>query len=147
MAGRPTKITDEVKDKICEDLANGAYLKDICDEIGVDRSNVYRATKADQEFGVNYDRAYTFSVDAQLDDATALLQEAVSRDQILKADKLVNAAQWKAEKRSKQYQPVQKQEVAHSGPSIISWAEADPTPERVIPDAVLDDIVGDEIAN
>ena len=146
---RPKKVTQSVMDEICDRMANGAYLKDICADLGVDRSNVYRATKADEDFGLNYDRACTFAVDAQLEDAATLLREAVTRDEIYKADKLVNAAQWKAEKRSKQYQPTQKSEVAHVGPMLIGWdtkpmALAD---EPFMPDDVLDHITRDDVAN
>ena len=144
--GRKLKITEVVKEAICEAIANGAYLMDVCKELDVHRSNVYRATTTDNEFGANYDRACTFAVDAQLEEATSLLRAAETRDQILKADKLVNAAQWKAEKRSKQYQPVQKQEVAHVGPYVIGWEE-EPKPKRVVSDAVLDAVTSEGVVN
>jgi len=146
--GRPLKVTPKVKEAICEAIANGAYLMDVCKELGVNRSNVYRATTADAEFGANYDRAYTFAVDAQLEEATSLLRVAETRDQILKADKLVNAAQWKAEKRSKQYQPVQKQEVAHHG-YVIGWEDTPQAVEerRVVSDVVLDVVTAEDVAN
>ena len=131
---RPTKVTSSVQEKICYDLADGKLLQDLCKEVGVDRSNVYRATQSNKAFGANYDRARTFAADARLDDAVSMLRHAVTRDDILRAKELVHSAQWYAEKTSRQYQPTAKSEVTHSGPMVIGWQKEPQDEKQVIVD-------------
>jgi len=40
--GRPTKLTDDRQEKICEALRNGVTIKGACDLVGLDESTYYK---------------------------------------------------------------------------------------------------------
>ncbi|MGB0299277.1 MAG: hypothetical protein ACPGC3_07440, partial [Paracoccaceae bacterium] len=40
-----------------------------------------------------------------------------------------------------------KQEITHNGPMVIGWDTAKPDPVKIVPDADLDEMVGEDIAN
>lgn len=142
------KLTTEMRGIIVERLALGDMLKDICDDIGVNRSNVYRMTQRNKEFGELYDRAHLTGIEAFLEEARATLATAANRDEILRAKELLRHAEWRAEKLLIRYQPTQKSEVKHSGPMIIGWeTEAVTEPAKIISDAELDDMTSEGIPN
>ena len=124
------KLTADKCDVIIERLALGDMLKDICKDINVNRSNVYRMTQRDKEFGELYDRAHLTGIEAFLEEARSTLATAANRDEILRAKELLRHAEWRAEKLLTRYQPTQKSEVKHSGPMLIGW-ESEVTAEPV----------------
>jgi crotonobetainyl-CoA:carnitine CoA-transferase CaiB-like acyl-CoA transferase len=142
------KLTAERRGIIIERLALGDMLKDICDDIGVNRSNVYRMTQRDKEFGELYDRAHLTGIEAFLEEARATLATAANRDEILRAKELLRHAEWRAEKLLIRYQPTQKSEVKHSGPMIIGWeSEAKAEPAKIVSDVELDYMTNEDVAN
>ena len=142
------KLTADKCDVIIERLALGDMLKDICEEIGVNRSNVYRMTQRDKEFGELYDRAHLTGIEAFLEEARSTLATAANRDEILRAKELLRHAEWRAEKLLTRYQPTQKSEVKHSGPMIIGWeSEAKAEQPKIISDIELDDMTNESMPN
>ena len=142
------KLTSDKCDVIIERLALGDMLKDICKEIGVNRSNVYRMTQRNKEFSELYDRAHLTCIEAFLEEARSTLATAANRDEILRAKELLRHAEWRAEKLLIRYQPTQKSEVKHSGPMIIGWeSEAKVEQPKIISDVELDDMTNEGMPN
>lgn len=142
------KLTSDKCDVIIERLALGDMLKDICEEIGVNRSNVYRMTQRNKEFSELYDRAHLTGIEAFLEEARSTLATAANRDEILRAKELLRHAEWRAEKLLIRYQPTQKSEVKHSGPMIIGWeSEAKVEQPKIVSDVELDDMTNEGMPN
>lgn len=142
------KLTADKCDIIVERLALGEMLRDICKDIGINRSNVYRMTKRDKDFGELYDRAHLTGIEAFLEEARSTLATAANRDEILRAKELLRHAEWRAEKLLIRYQPTQKAEVKHSGPMVIGWeSEVKAEPAKIVSDAELDDMANEGIPN
>ena len=83
MAGRPTKCTPELTEKICEYLASGCYVCTACDLCGIDQSTYHRW----RERGENGEEPYCEFVKAIKDAearaearAVALVQKAMVDD-------------------------------------------------------------------
>jgi len=123
MAGKVQKMTAANKAIIIERLAEGVMLKDICADIGIDRSNVFRYCQRHGDFNDQYNQAHRDGIEAFLEDARKGLADASDRNEILKAKELLRHAEWRAEKLLSRYQPMQKQEVTHKGPMVIGWKE------------------------
>lgn len=71
MAGRPTKYTTELADKICELTATTSKsLKTICEEVGVAPVTVLQwlANEKDKEFTYKYARAKEAQADAMFEE-------------------------------------------------------------------------------
>ena len=142
------KMTQDKCDAIIERLALGDMLKDICEDIGVNRSNVYRMTQRDKEFGELYDRAHLTGIEAFLEEARSTLATASNRDEILRAKELLRHAEWRAEKLLIRYQPTQKSEVKHSGPMVIGWeSEVKAEPPKIVSDVELDYMTSEDVPN
>ncbi len=142
------KLTNEKCEVILERIALGDMLKDICDDIGVNRSNVYRLTQRDKDFGNLYDRAHLTGIESFLEEARSTLATSENRDEILRAKELLRHAEWRAEKLLTRYQPTQKSEVKHSGPMIIGWeSEVKADPVKVVSDVELDYMISEDTAN
>jgi len=82
-AGRPTKCTPELTEKICEYLASGCYVCTACDLCGIDQSTYHRW----RERGENGEEPYCEFVKAIKDAearaearAVALVQKAMVDD-------------------------------------------------------------------
>jgi hypothetical protein len=68
-AGRPTKYTKILADKICSELAEGISLRTIClAEDMPDKSNVFKWLRTRKEFRDQYERAKEASADAMSED-------------------------------------------------------------------------------
>lgn len=110
------------KQKVILDiLSNGGTLLKASIKVGVDRSGIFRYRMQDDDFDDEYRAAMVMGVEVALEEAEILLDVAESRDQIMKADKALRHAEWKAEKLLIHYQPKQRIEVEHSGPMILGW--------------------------
>lgn len=69
IVGRPTKFTQQLADDICERIALGETLADICADAHMpDRSNVWRWQKADETFRIAYALAREAQMEAWADD-------------------------------------------------------------------------------
>jgi len=123
--GKNRKITAEIKIEIVEGMAAGHTLLDMCEKHGLERSGVWRARQADNDFNDQFDRAAANGILSYLDVAKRNLASAASRDDVLKYKELLRHAEWMAEKRLALFQPTQKAEVTHNGPMVIGWQTID----------------------
>ena len=146
---RPTKRTPELIDAILEGLGEGLYENAICEKLGVDPSNVRIWKRKDAELREKFTAARVDGIFARLEADKKALEEAQTRDEILKADKCLAHSRWEAEKLVKDFQPVQKSEVTHNGPMVIGWEQINENNEegQVIPDQILNDITPEDVAN
>jgi hypothetical protein len=71
MAGRPTKLTDEVAEQICEVLASGAYLETAAEAVGIDPGTVWRwldrGAKGEEPFSAFRESVVRARAKAELD--------------------------------------------------------------------------------
>jgi hypothetical protein len=146
--GRKTKRTPELIEALLIGMGEGRYENELCVELGVDPSVVRTWKRGDTELREQVREARCDGILARLEADKAMLVAAVSRDEILKADKCLTHSRWEAEKLLKDFQPVQKQEVSHVGPHVIGWADDEPKPvTRIVSDDVLDDITPEDVVN
>ena len=120
---RPVNVLrdEKVRKKLIALIADGIGVTYAAKKVGSDRRNVFKYRKEDTEFDEAYREAYIFSVETAIGEAKNALENAESRDQILKFKELLKHAEWEAEKLLKHYQPVQKMEMEHTGPMVIGW--------------------------
>lgn len=94
--GRPSLFTDELALNICKRIANGAALKDICDEPGMpSRQNVYNWLNAHTTFFDMYARAREERADLIADEILAI---ADTEEDPNKARVRIDARKWWAAK-------------------------------------------------
>ena len=122
---RKIKITDKVKQDIIDGMAQGLMLLDLCNKHHISRSGVWRARQSDEEFDLAFEHAATTGILSFLDDARQNLENANSRDEILKRKEILRHAEWMAEKRLVMFQPMQRAEVKVDGPMVIGWQTID----------------------
>lgn len=110
------------KQKVILDiLGNGGTLLEASIKIGLDRSQIFRYRMQDDDFDDAYRSAWIMGIEIQMEESEKKLREAVTRDEIMQADKQIRHDEWKAEKLLPHYQPKQRVEVEHSGPMILGW--------------------------
>jgi hypothetical protein len=138
--GRPSKRNPELIEALLIGLEEGRYENGLCGELGVDPSVVRTWKRGDGELREQVREARCDGILARLESDKLRLETAVGRDEILRADKCLVHSRWEAEKLLKDFQPVQKQEVAHIGPYVIGWDDGPAAIEdkRVVSDDVLD---------
>jgi hypothetical protein len=138
--GRPSKRNPELIEALLIGLEEGRYENGLCGELGVDPSVVRAWKRGDAELKEQVREARCDGILTRLELDKLRLETAVGRDEILRADKCLAHSRWEAEKLLKDFQPVQKQEVAYTGPYVIGWDDGPAAIEdkRVISDAVLD---------
>ena len=138
--GRPSKRNPELIEALLIGLEEGRYENGLCGELGVDPSVVRAWKRGDDELREQVREARCDGILARLESDKLRLETAVGRDEILRADKCLVHSRWEAEKLLKDFQPVQKQEVAYTGPYVIGWDDGPAVIEdkRVISDDVLD---------
>lgn len=74
--GRPSSFTQEVADTICERLADGESLRDICqDEDMPNRATVFRWLGKSKEFSDQYARAREEQADALFDEILSIADD------------------------------------------------------------------------
>ncbi len=114
---------EKVRAKLIALIAEGIGVTYAAKQVGSDRRMVFKYREEDTVFDEAYREAYIFSVESAIGEAKMALENADSRDQILKFKELLKHAEWEAEKLLKHYQPVQKMEVEHQGPMVIGWEQ------------------------
>ena len=122
---RKIKITDKVKQDIIDGMSQGSMLLDLCNKHNISRSGVWRARQNDEQFDLDFEHAATTGILSFLDDARQNLENANSRDEILKRKEILRHAEWMAEKRLVMFQPMQRSEVKVDGPMVIGWQTID----------------------
>lgn len=73
MTGRPSSFTQEIGDAICERLADGESLRDICAKKGMPaRATVFRWLSSNEAFRDQYAHAREAQADAYADDTVSI---------------------------------------------------------------------------
>ena len=113
-AGRPTAYTDELADEICDLIASGQTLQQICDSKGLDRTAVVKWQRTHDRFGTNIARARSDQQEWWEDRITAL-NLSMDKDNWQYVNAQIRNIQWLMGKRnSRVYGDKISQE--HSGP-------------------------------
>lgn len=95
--GRPSIATDELKDAICDRLAEGESLRSICrgDDMP-DKSTILRWLEADDAFATKYARAREIATEGRVDEMVE-----IADDQNVPADQkrhMLETRRWMASK-------------------------------------------------
>ena len=118
--------------KICEEIltrfGDGEYLSHICTGKGEypDQATFWRWRQKDRELAEQFMSSLVKNVSALLEKSELLIENASTRDEILKADKMLNHYRWKAEKLVQSMQSTSKSLVELQGAIgsyTVSWAE------------------------
>ena len=146
---RATKRTVELIEKIVEGLQDGRYENELCDSLGLEARSLRRWKNKDEELRILVHGARLDGIMARLEADKLVLEKAVGRDDILRAKECLAHSRWEAEKLLKDFQPIQKQEVAHVGPMVFGWEGESPKAEdtRVVSDEFLNAVTPDDVAN
>jgi hypothetical protein len=96
--GRPTKLTDELADRLCEEIAIGRSVNKICKESwSPDQTTFYRWVYRNEEFRQKYTRARTLAQELAADTIWDLAESATV--ETVNVDRLkVDTAKWIASK-------------------------------------------------
>tara|TARA_R110002012_G_scaffold302195_2_gene502980 strand:- start:1445 stop:1897 length:453 start_codon:yes stop_codon:yes gene_type:complete len=148
---RPSKRNPSLIEALLIGLEEGRYENGLCEELGVDPSAVRAWKRNDSDLREQVREARCDGILARLETDKLRLETAASRDEILRAKECLAHSRWEAEKLLKDFQPVQKQEVAHVGPYVIGW-ESDVVldgvdEKRVVSDEELDAATSEEVVN
>lgn len=91
------KESPELKDKICDTIANGSSVDAACKALGITKETLYCWVRKDTEFRAAFDRAKDERIEASLEEANRVIDEALN----LKMDGFdkdrINAARLKAD--------------------------------------------------
>lgn len=111
-------------DRIIHLISEGCGVGHAANELGVRRRLIYEQRQLNTEFDEAYRSAYIFSVENAISESKVALENAGDRVAVMKYKELLKHAEWEAEKLLKHYQPIQKVEMAHTGPMVIGWENA-----------------------
>ena len=122
------KKSKKICDEILTRFSDGEYLKYICTGKGEypDQATFWRWRQKDRDLAQRFMSALAQNVTALLEKSELLIEAAASRDEILKADKMLNHYRWKAEKLIPAMQSTNKTmvEVQRAvGAYSVRWAE------------------------
>ena len=109
-------------------FGDGEYLKYICTGKGEypDQATIWRWRKKGRDLAQRFMSALAQNVTALLEKSELFLENAVTRDEVLKGDKLLNHYRWKAEKLIPAMQSTNKALVEVQGAVgaySVRWAE------------------------
>ena len=97
--GRPTKYTEAVADDICERIARGKSLINICSELNLSYSQVMVWLKKYTDFTDKYAHAREAQADWYADEIISVIDNAKSdRNEIERAKVKIEALKWVASK-------------------------------------------------
>lgn len=124
-AGRPTDYNEQTADIICEKLAEGRSLREICGKEGMpSRTTVFRWLYAHPEFSDQYARAKEEAAELFAEDILSIA-DGESEDSDVQRDRLrVDARKWIASKlKPKKYGDRVQQEItgANGGAIEQNW--------------------------
>ena len=124
------KKTKKICDEILERFGDGEYLSHICTGKGTypDQATFWRWRQKDRDLAEQFMGSLIKNVSALLEKSELLIENASTRDEILKADKMLNHYRWKAEKLVPSMQSTNKQLVELQGAVgsyTVSWANDD----------------------
>lgn len=94
------KKNAEICKQILLRFGDGEFLKDICtgQDGYPDQSNFWRWRQADKNLADEFTQSLIQNVESLLQESENLIRHATTRDEVLKADKMLNHYRWKAEK-------------------------------------------------
>lgn len=75
--GRPPVMTPEMQDRVIDLLSQGKSNREACAELGIDVGTLYYNTGKDPDFFNRYDAAKKSAVDALVDQAGAVAEDAL----------------------------------------------------------------------
>jgi hypothetical protein len=76
---RPSEYSDELADRICEQLADGVSLRTVCLAEGMpDKSTVFRWIRTNSQFRDQYARAKDESADAMIEEITDIADDGTN---------------------------------------------------------------------
>lgn len=116
--GRPTLYSDELADDICDRLASGESLREMCASAAMpDESTIYRWLRSHDDFCEKYTRAREFQAEPFLEDCLAIADEpATTAVEVSDKNVRIQTRQWAMGRlASKKYGNKVANE--HSGPS------------------------------
>ena len=97
--GRPTKYSETVSDDICDRIANGKSLINICGELNLSYSQVMVWLRKYPDFTDKYARAREIQADWYADEIISVIDNAKSdRNEIERAKIKIDALKWIASK-------------------------------------------------
>ena len=122
------KKSKKICDEILTRFSDGEYLKYICTGKGEypDQATFWPWRQKDRDLAQRFMSALAQNVTALLEKSELLIEAAASRDEILKADKMLNHYRWKAEKLIPAMQSTNKAMVEVQGAVgaySVRWAE------------------------
>lgn len=105
------KESKELKNKICDLISKGLTVDKTCNQLNIAKSTLYEWVYDDKDFRAEFDRAKDERIEAQLEEATQLLddvsilvKDGFDKDRINAARLKVDTIKWFASKRlSKKY--------------------------------------------
>ena len=138
--GRPTKYSQEMADKICEQIAHGKSLRAICAEDDMPpMKTIYRWLEANEEFRHQYARARGRQADHYFEEIVEIA-DSVEADSaaVAKARLQVDARKWAASKLApKKYGEKTELDVKSSDGSMTPTVRLDAEEYRKIAEDVL----------
>lgn len=128
MIGRPTVITPDIEEEICEWLANGGNLIDYCAQDGKpSHASIYRALERGEAFREAYAYAREVQAHADAEDINRTAEDV--RRGVIAPDVgrvVMDAKKWTASKRlPKAYGDKVTVGNDSNAPLIITWANGD----------------------
>ena len=122
------KKTKKICDEILQRFGDGEYLAYICNgkDPFPDQSTFWRWRQKDSDLAERFMTALVQNVQSMLERSELLLEQAQTRDEILRADKLCNHYRWKCEKLVPSMQSTSKSLVelqGSVGSYTVSWAD------------------------
>ena len=94
------KKTKKICDEILERFGDCEYLRHFCTGKGAypDQATFWKWRQKDRDLAEQFMGSLVKNVSALLEKSELLIENASNRDEILKADKMLNHYRWKAEK-------------------------------------------------
>lgn len=139
-AGRPSKYSDELAEKICEKIANGRSLRSICAEDGMPTtSTVCKWLIENKEFSEQYARAREKQADYFAEEIIEIADSAEAETAAVSKAKLqIDARKWAASKIApKKYGDKQEIDVKSSDGSMMPTVRLNAEEFRKIAEDVL----------
>ena len=138
--GRPTKYSQEMADKICEQIAHGKSLRAVCAEDGMPpMKTIYRWLEANEEFRHQYARAREKQADYFAEEIIEIADSAEAESAAVSKAKLqIDARKWAASKIApKKYGDKTELDVKSSDGSMTPAVRLDAEEYRKIAEDVL----------
>lgn len=121
---RPSKHSGKLVDEICERLALGETLRQIClDEHMPSARTIHRWKAKDKELRNRVFDARIDGIWLTLDEVVEILKAATDRDSVMRAREIANHFRWMAERLVPELREKVQSDVNQSGEMVVKWAE------------------------